>query len=194
MLITPFTRSRSRLTGSELTGPFRTHLRYLEAFARIATGGEWKPSGAYRNIAKRFSDPELPRIQSKVGDVVQVHRSLQNAWSTELLLLLSHRLLKGDEVVRVSNNWNVVQAYYALYHAMQAILVARGYDRPDSHSKTQKMSLLKIVSTSLYASELLLCTAPNGRKSLCEWAQRWVAANVPKDMARGLPERLQHWG
>jgi hypothetical protein len=194
MLITPFTRSRSRLTGSELTGPFRTHLRYLEAFARIATGGEWKPSGAYRNIAKRFSDPELPRIQSKVGDVVQGSPLASKCVEHRTPLAPQPSITQGDEVVRVSNNWNVVQAYYALYHAMQAILVARGYDRPDSHSKTQKMSLLKIVSTSLYASELLLCTAPNGRKSLCEWAQRWVAANVPKDMARGLPERLQHWG
>lgn len=35
------------------------------------------------------------------------------------------------------NNWAVVQAYYAAYHAIQAVVVGRGKPRPETHSKTQ---------------------------------------------------------
>lgn len=122
-----------------LTGSFRTHQRYLEAFSRIATGGTWKLTNAYEDLASRLQAAPHPRITGAIGDNAQIRRSLESAWSTELLLLLSHRLLRGDEIVRVSNNWNVVQAYYALYHATQAVLTARGHERPDSHPKTQRM-------------------------------------------------------
>jgi len=45
---------------------------------------------------------------------------------------------KEDEIVRVSNNWCVVQLYYVLYHATQALVVARGHPRPTTHPTTQK--------------------------------------------------------
>jgi hypothetical protein len=127
---------------SDVTGAFRTHLRYLEALAWIASDGHWKLSDAYGSLRSRLlGSPSCPRAATALGGSSQVQKSLANAWGTELLLLLSHRLLKGDEIVRVSNNWNAVQAYYALYHATQAVLVARGLERPESHPKTQKMFL-----------------------------------------------------
>jgi hypothetical protein len=336
---------------SKLTGSFRTHQHYLEAFAFIATGGQWKLSDSYHSVRVRFVDSvSCPQIGVNIENSAHVQRSMENAWGTELILLLSHRLLKGDEIVRVSNNWNVVQAYYALYHATQALIVARGLQRPESHPKTQKMfldfwgrlpvefapwslsvggdghhpdtfkfdthlhawttvdsntcwsiackalqttrtdyiceriklarenkrkanhkawlekkaeraarhlkkdieprfrlplltieekkqvdyqtrnyslidylfrlrirsnyidsamftegpehesesssvrvSLLKIVCTSLLASELILCTSPHGKQSLVEWASRWIEKNVPKGMSFGVSERIRFW-
>jgi hypothetical protein len=119
-------------------GPFRTHLAYLDAFARIATQDQAFPE-AYRTLDGRLARcPQRP-IPSPIAGLLQVRRSLESAWSTELLLLMSQRLLTGDEIVGVSNNWNVVQAYYALYQATQAVLVARKYDRQEKHEKTQRM-------------------------------------------------------
>jgi hypothetical protein len=333
--------------GSDLRGAFLTHLRYLEAFARIATDGEWRFPEAYRSLNDRLSSCQEPRLTSPIAGLQQVRRSLESAWGTELLLLLSRRLLTGDEIVGVSNNWNVVQAYYALYHATQAVLLAKGFERPDTHPKTQRMffdlwgslpvefapwslsvganghlpvsvhvdphlhvwksvtshtcwtiackalqttrtdavakrladmredkrrarrkawsvkqarrggsprpepvfrlprltleekskasantrnytlldylyrlriranyedsamftdgpedasdsesvraCLLRLVSASLHVSERLLCAAPDGKRTLGEWAQRWCAANVPAGMPLGVSQRVDHW-
>lgn len=39
--------------------------------------------------------------------------------------------------MRLANNRAVVQAYYVVYHATQALAVGKGFPRPDSHPKTQ---------------------------------------------------------
>jgi hypothetical protein len=334
----------ARPVDAALRGPFRTHLAYLEAFARIATEDQAFPE-AYRTLDGRLSRcPQRP-IPSPIAGLPQVRRSLESAWGTELLLLMSHRLLTGDEIVGVSNNWNVVQAYYALYHATQAVLVARKYDRPEKHEKTQRMFfdlwgalpedfapwslsvgatghqpisiqidptihlwasvtlrdcstiackalqttrgdalakrtaekreekrrarrkewekrakrpgaardrvfplplltadekaqvnaatrhytlldylyrlrvranyedsamftdgpedgreselvrryLLRLVATSLYVAERTLCTAPDGKRTLDDWARGWCRANVPAEMTLGIAQRVDHW-
>jgi hypothetical protein len=326
-------------------GPFRTHLAYLEAFARIATQDQTFPE-AYRTLDGRLARCPQPPFPSPIAGLSQVRRSLESAWSTELLLLMSQHLLTGDEIVGVSNNWNVIQGYYALYHATQAVLVARGYPRPDSHPKTQRMffdnlwgalpedfapwslsvgptghqpisiqinptiqhlwasvtlrdcstiackalqttrgdalakstlraredkrkgrrkewekrtkrpaprdrvfplplltadekaqvnaatrphtlldylyrlriranyedsamftegpedgteselvrgSVLGLVATSLYVAERTLCTAPDGKRTLDDWARRWCRANVPAEMTLGIAQRVDHW-
>jgi hypothetical protein len=124
--------------GNDVTGAFRTHQGYLQAFAHLATAGEWRMEHAQASVADRVRT-DGPKIMGAIADRAAIRKSLENAWSTELLLLMSHRLLRGDEIVRVSNNWNVIQAYYALYHATQALVAARGFDRPESHPKTQRM-------------------------------------------------------
>jgi hypothetical protein len=72
-------------------------------------------------------------------DLAGVRRSLANAWGTELLLGLSRQYAVEDDLVRLANNWGAVQAYYVVYHAFQAYLLANGEARPTTHSKTQRM-------------------------------------------------------
>lgn len=71
-------------------------------------------------------------------DVAQVHRSLSQAWGTELLLSLTRTLVIDEEFIRVSNTWVAVQTYYAMYHSTQAVAVACGVARPVSHPATQR--------------------------------------------------------
>jgi hypothetical protein len=75
----------------------------------------------------------------KCPELDQAHASLSNAWGTELLLAFGGEVPRDDELVRLMTNWAVVQAYYAAYHAMQAVVVARGNPRPESHPKTQAL-------------------------------------------------------
>jgi hypothetical protein len=42
-----------------------------------------------------------------------------------------------DELLRLANSWGAVQAYYAAYGAVQALIVAEGNARPVSHPATQ---------------------------------------------------------
>src|SRR5262249_45333549 len=123
-------------------GAFRTHLRYLEAFAKLATDSQYKTYDAYQSVANRFRmSPHMPTIPFKMRDVDQVKKSLQSAWGTELLLYLGHKFLRTDEIIRLSNTWNVVQAYYAVYHSTQALAAAKGFSRPETHPKTQRVFL-----------------------------------------------------
>lgn len=120
-------------------GAFLTHANYLRAIASEAgltlVSTEKK---ALASVAKRVSkSPSISDSASGSTDHDQVKRSLANAWGTELLLALSGRHAVDDEIVRLANNWAVVQAYYVVYHATQALAVAKGFPRPDSHPKTQ---------------------------------------------------------
>lgn len=56
-----------------------------------------------------------------------------------MLLATSAELMVDDELIRVANNWAVIQAYYSVYHATQALHVARGCSRPESHPATRKL-------------------------------------------------------
>ena len=121
------------------TGSFKTYANHLRAFATIVGGNERDRAGALNRTLNRIcSSRFLPEAICSKADLRQVRASLQNAWGTELLLVMSKRFLGSEEMISLSNNWSVVQAYYVLYHVTQAIAVAKGFPRPDSHPKTQK--------------------------------------------------------
>lgn len=122
----------------ELQGAFRTHMHYLQAFSKLSSRNQRTALETYAAIKQQFfSSPDMPQFSFPIRDPDQVCRSLQIAWGTELLLCLGSRFLQADEVIRLSNNWNVVQAYYVLFHATQALTVARGNDPQDSHPRMQ---------------------------------------------------------
>lgn len=84
------------------------------------------------------ASPSMAPPASAKPDYEQARTSLVNAWGTELLLAFGGQLARHeDELLRVMNNWAVVQTYYVGYHAAQALLTARGQPRPESHPKTQ---------------------------------------------------------
>jgi len=120
---------------------FRSHSHYVEAFALL--GGRSLTS---RDQTSLQSLAGRVRSSGAIGDSVsgqidtdQVRKSLQNAWSTEVLLALPGEWAGDqDEFMRLSNSWGVVQAYYVGYHCTQALAVAKGSARPTNHPKTQQ--------------------------------------------------------
>lgn len=122
-------------------GSFKTHANYLRALAVLAGDQVWPPltiperldALAVRTTALASMADPTPAAT----DLLQVRTSLENAWGTELLLGLAGHFGFSDELVRLTNNWGVVQAYYVTYHATQAYSVAKGQPRPDTHPKTQ---------------------------------------------------------
>lgn len=125
----------------EAEGRFRSHNHYIEAFAWI--GGKTlltRNSNALAEVAARAAAAGVlvDRAPTSI-DHSQVHRSLRNAWSTEILLSLPGEWAKDeDEFMRLSNTWGVVQAYYVGYHVTQALIVAKGSARPTTHPATQQ--------------------------------------------------------
>ena len=63
---------------------------------------------------------------------------MRNAWGTEFLIDMNRHFVDEPELVRLSNNWSTVQAYYVLYHSTQAVAVAKGQVRPKDHPITQR--------------------------------------------------------
>lgn len=68
----------------------------------------------------------------------EVAACLNRAWGTELILATTIDLASTSDVVGLANSWGSVQAYYAIYGAVQAVLVAEGHPRPDNHQTTQR--------------------------------------------------------
>lgn len=127
------------MPSDEVIGAFKTHANYLRAFAHLSYSGFESRHNAYRAIVDRvLNSGILPSSRATDVDRRQVRASLENAWNTELLLTLGEHIFRDEEVIRLSNNWNVVQAYYVVYHSTQAVAVAKIHQRPTTHWKTQQ--------------------------------------------------------
>jgi hypothetical protein len=119
---------------------FRSHKHYVEALAWVGGRTLLKSNkSALTDLAGRAAAAGLSDKAPRGIDYDQVHRSLRNAWSTELLLGLPSQWTEEDEFLRLSNSWGVIQAYYVGYHATQALVVAKGDARPASHPKSQQL-------------------------------------------------------
>jgi hypothetical protein len=160
---------------------FKTHSNYIRAFASlVGAHGSRIPARMYTELATRIVDSGcLPSHSRRELDMHQIYSSMRNAWGTELLINMSSHFISEDELVRVSNNWSAVQAYYVLYHCTQAVAVAKGYARPPSHPKTQR------IFCSLWA-ERRICLEPWTIACSCSGP-----VNVPGEI--GLDEAIHVW-
>lgn len=122
---------------------FLTHSNYLRAFYTIMEAEYvegWMPlageSEILAGLASRIrSSGLLSRLRPPAAPIDSnlLRRTLRNAWGTEILLATR----VDDELLGIANNWNVVQAYYACYQAVQALTAARGQSALTSHEKLQ---------------------------------------------------------
>jgi hypothetical protein len=138
---------------------FLTHANYIRAFSMLCRA-PYTPKQILAVPNWERDLPVLARHARGLGEldpqslpppvIAQVQASLRNAWGTELLLALGGTLGADDELVRLMNNWAVVQAYYCCYHGTQALLAARGAKRPENHSKTQREFVSLWVSRKLH--------------------------------------------
>jgi hypothetical protein len=123
---------------SETRGQFLTHRKYVRSFA-VMCGHiyghpfrrVWEDLAA---LVRGASTLTGPAPSPKIDDV---RKSLANAWGTEYLLALNYEFAHEDDIVRLTNVWAVVQAYYVHYHAIHALLAAHGRDEPTTHASTQ---------------------------------------------------------
>ncbi|MFC1987327.1 hypothetical protein ACFLVH_02125 [Chloroflexota bacterium] len=117
---------------------FITHSNYIRAFSTLVGADiQASPYQIYRDISNRIVQSGcLASRSSNAFDDNAVFSSLKNAWGTELLIDMGKHFVDDPELCRLSNNWSIVQLYYVLYHATQAVALAKGFLRPTSHPKT----------------------------------------------------------
>lgn len=126
---------------------FRTHANYVRAFAMLCEvpyqTGIVRPFSHHLPTTLQDLAPHIATSTSMrpptsaTPDLNQSRASLTHAWGTELLLAFGRTVASDDQLLRLMNNWAVVQTYYTAYHAVQALIVARGQPRPQTHPKTQ---------------------------------------------------------
>jgi len=123
----------------DASGSFKTHSGYIKAFSYLCGYRVLRRDPDVINeLAVRIAaDPAYTASSVRKGvDADQLRRSLNAAWGSELLLALTGGYADG-ELRALSNTWVAVQAYYACYHATQALSIARGHTRSSSHPRTQ---------------------------------------------------------
>lgn len=151
---------------SEQTRSFRTHASYIRAFRTLALGDS--RSTLEEATARLHTDAtaqlyRAPAV-SKVCDRGQLFACLRRAWATARLLEHTHALAEDSEIVRLANSWGAVQAYYVLYGAVQALIVAEGGSRPGSHEPTKRQYVdLWTSRRTQIAPWTLAATAPGTR-------------------------------
>lgn len=119
---------------SNVSERFKTHANYLRAFARLVPKDA--STGSLAPLRERFKTLS-PTGGSCTSAEAAMH-SLKMSWRTELILDFTSEAFEDDELVRVANNWAVVQVYYILYHSTQALAQAKGQPRTPNHQQTQK--------------------------------------------------------
>jgi len=149
------------------TGSFRTHANYIGAFSQLVFENiPFKQVDMYLHLRNRIqSSDALPRKVVTPVEYNQVRHCLHAAWGTEALLRMSERVVTEEELLRLSNNWSSIQAYYVLYHCTQALHVAKGNTRPSSHSSTQNIFYNLWGSRSILLEPWSLCYGFNGHKN-----------------------------
>ncbi len=87
---------------------------------------------------------QLKHLQrGEVADVDRVKKLLFNAWNTELLLNLPASF--NRDLLRLSNHWSPVQAYYAVYLALRALIVAKMPQARGDHATTLKTVAINLI-------------------------------------------------
>lgn len=129
-------------------GSFRTHRQYLSALTstiRQQYGGRFmfiSPDKVSTGLVSAFRlvQPKLG-LQQREVDEAALRRVLMSAWGTEFMLWSSGQMASEEEQesLALANQWGVVQTYYACAYATQALAIAKGNPRPDSHPKTQSL-------------------------------------------------------
>ena len=122
---------------------FHTHNNYLSAIKYIVSGGNIEDSkSALVQLASKVLDSGwLSEIKNVQLDFNQVHKTLNNTWGIEALFKMENLLIKEDDLIRLSNNWCIMQAYYIFYYTTQALAVLEGYNKPKTHSQVQRTFL-----------------------------------------------------
>ena len=97
---------------------FKTHSNYIRAFATlVGLESQSFPDTIYRALTQKvLLSGCLPTHQKADVDESLVHSSLSNAWGTELLIDMGREFINEPELVKLSNNWSIVQTHYILYH------------------------------------------------------------------------------
>lgn len=126
---------------SDPINSFKTHKNYIAAYHAIIDQrtGFRSREPLFQHLYGRIRNTDLLSGTTETEiDEETLKKSLCNAWGTEFLLYANRSVARDDEVVRLSNNWSVIQAYYVFYHSTQALIISKGMLRPESHPKTQK--------------------------------------------------------
>lgn len=126
---------------------FHTHNNYLSAIKYVASGGNTEDSkSALEQLASKVLDSGwLSEPKNGEMDYSQIHKSLNNAWGIEAIFKMENLLIKEDDLIRLSNNWCIMQAYYIFYYTTQALEVLEGYNKSKTHPQV-KRTFLKLWS------------------------------------------------
>lgn len=117
---------------------FATYRNYLAAYTHFLRtfGTGAKRFQEVRTAVRASAGTRIAPFDS-VKPVDEIRRALRNAWATEVGMALPGEF--GDErFIAASLHWLGPQAYYAVYQAGLAAVVAKDQPLPDSHQKFLK--------------------------------------------------------
>lgn len=123
-----------RLPDEEFEKPFRAYSNYLEELAGVIGGQYGLEESLVLGIQSGMrAHLPLRRVQKRRLNrrgAGELERALQKSWS---FVRRVGREVDEDEYDEEANAWLPEQAYYAVHHAMQAVVTATRGDAPREH-------------------------------------------------------------
>jgi hypothetical protein len=79
--------------------------------------------------------PTFAKIQTnKKADIEKIKKLLFNSWHTEIVFSIPRKT--DNDLVRYSNHWAPIQAYYSIFLLLRAFFESMGMDCPNTHTNT----------------------------------------------------------
>jgi hypothetical protein len=112
---------------SEIDKKFETYRLYLLNICKylISTYSEWRIFGDFVN--EKFSTLQPLRTT----EVNYIERFLKLAWNTEYIAC--RELIDDISIIRINNHWKLIQIYYSIYSAGEALSYLIDGQKSDSH-------------------------------------------------------------
>ena len=120
--------------GEDLDFAFRTYHGYLEATRRSIAASCPSRSSLLDGVAVAVKAGRWTTLTPRGATLPpRSAQYLRNAWGTEVLLN-APRVIGGADLISFANHWAVVQAYYAVFDALNALLVVGHPNPPRTHT------------------------------------------------------------
>lgn len=133
--------------GEDLDFAFRTYRGYLESVRRSIASNCPSSRDFLDGVAAQVKAGRWTTLVPS-GSVLPPRSAqlLRNAWGTEVLLN-APRVIGGADLISFANHWAVVQAYYAVFDGLNALLVVGHPNPPRTHTTLLRWAATEVGTT-----------------------------------------------
>lgn len=129
---------------------FRTYNNYLLSLRQFVEDQYGSMPSALSKLKIACEQKStFSRIQTnKTADLEKIKKLLFNSWHTEIVFSIP-RKVNGD-LVRYSNHWAPIQAYYSIFLSLRAFFESMGINCPNTHTNTLQQVSECIIKRDLF--------------------------------------------
>jgi hypothetical protein len=131
---------------------FQTYSNYLLSLKQHIETQYGKGPAIYKKLKLACEEvPSFSKIQiNKTANIEKIKKLLFNSWHTEIVFTLPRKI--NEDLVKYSNHWAPIQAYYSVYLSLCALFQSMGINCPNTHTNILKQISECIINRNIFPS------------------------------------------